>query len=727
VPSTSEETVTVTDQVPGETVVTQSMSVTVVPTTIVTVGTGPPVVSTGITYGVLPITRTVASTITTTGEPVTYVTFGVTEITSVYTITPVGPVPVEKNPDPVTQVITTVIGGEVRTIVDQGAPQTIVTGIPEVYSQVYVPPPETVVTRFGGTPTTMVITVIPAEETEAALMVVQTTIGGTLGTFFGVPPPQTIVTTIDGVLSTIISTPPPQIYTSIVGGTPTMVTIPAGQTGGFSPLTLTVVSQVGGVTVGTFVTTDAPQTIVTTVNGQETTMVITPAPRTFVSVTGGSLSTMVVTTTPIGTSPLSFTVVTNIGETISTFVTTPAPSTLVTTINGRLTTIVTTPNPTTILSTIKPSTATLTTVTTPTPTSKSGDGSSVVVEVGRYYLNDSLYFIGKFLPAMLAVILAIPLRVIDLNAKLYQPFYALTREGGAVGSHAMTLHYGGIKGFYAPFVTMMQGHPVPLLSTLVVWASSLLPPLATESLGLKLHGKCKINAIEGCALSLGVSPGPTHALVALIALIITLLLGLLYFLRNWETGLHANPWSIAGIASLAVSPDVRVHQPTEKKIHTAMDEKKYGLGFFENEHGRDDYGIILYDDVGQFLQGGNSAGASDTNRPNSDDQQESDFDGVYDASQGKPKKRHAVPFIALSYIWRAIFAFFLAALLTVVLYYHITLTRESSFKSFMNSQQFGARFFFAALGVIITFCWTSIFVSKYPLLLFLWLRCFLFG
>jgi hypothetical protein len=74
-----------------------------------------------------------------------------------------------------------------------------------------------------------------------------------------------------------------------------------------------------------------------------------------------------------------------------------------------------------------------------------------------------------------------------------------------------------------------------------------------------------------------------------------------------------------------------------------------------------------------------------------------------------------MPFIALGYAWRIGFMLLLIGLLTLILYYHLTLSQPSSFKAFMNTHSFGVRFFFAALGVLITFAWASLFISMWAL------------
>ncbi|RSL80254.1 hypothetical protein CEP51_006706 [Fusarium floridanum] len=360
----------------------------------------------------------------------------------------------------------------------------------------------------------------------------------------------------------------------------------------------------------------------------------------------------------------------------------------------------------TFVSTIKGTTRTYSKTTTVAPTStdesSSTDedktkGGTVKTVVTVYGLDPGKYFLGKFLPAMLAVMLSIPARIIDLNAQQYQPFYALNRPNGAMGPQSMNLHFSGWTGFLQPFKVLSHGHPVPFISMLIVWCSALMAPTAVEAIGFKMHGKCRINAYEGCAPALGVSPQPTHLLLALLAFTIVLLCCLLFFLRNWDTGLYANPWSVAGIASLASNREIRPKKASEHKIAREMAEKRYGFGLFENRLGQTEYGIVLYDDAGANLH---------------DDGAVSDSNSLDSHTAVGAKKRRRNPFMVLGLAWRLVFLVFLLGLMVFLLYYHLTLDKPlASFRKFMNSQTFGVRFLFATFGVIISFSWTAFFNS----------------
>ncbi|KAF0320372.1 hypothetical protein GQ607_012468 [Colletotrichum asianum] len=653
------------------------------------------------------VPSTVASVVTSTSPPQVYVSVGTTEITKFITVPGGNRGNEPQTQPPVFQVITSVYDGKVETFVEKGTPQTMVKSDGGVYTVAFTPPPQTIVTHEGGQATQMVITVTPSPE--VAFIAVPTTKDGT-PTVVVVPSTlnpagpgafKEMATTINGK-ATVVNVPVNQepvlmAVQAIIGGTPTVLWINSVPTAGLSPISLTLVSEIGGIT-GVFTTIDSLEATKATIDGKETTIIRTPGPRTFTSVSGGTLTTMTIITTPTGTMPLSFMVITTIGGTLSTIISTPTPTTFTTSISGTLRTITSTPSPTTRLSTIKPSTTLITSTTKPTTTDSP---DRVITEIEKFGFTNGDYFVGKFLPIILAVMIAVPLRIIDLNAKLYQPFRALAQEGGSLGKSSMTLQFDGWKGFLTPFESLLQGHPVPFITTLIILCSSLLAPLATEAIGMKLHGTCKITAIEGCGIQLGVSPVSSYALVALIAFIVVLLLVLLFFLRTWETGLHANPWSVAGISSLARNADIRLHQIDFKTSAKAMREKRYGFGYFENSLGRDEYGIIYCDDSAQSLQGATASGAIPA---------DNELTGAYQRDIAK-KSRKPVPFIALTWWWRLGFIFFLAALFIIILYYHLTLGVRTSFKDFMDSQTFGVRFFFAALGVTIIFCWESIFIS----------------
>lgn len=451
-----------------------------------------------------------------------------------------------------------------------------------------------------------------------------------------------------------------------------------------------------------------PVTMVSEIPGGETVMVISQPPETIVTEISAYATTMDITIWGTDGLPTTTQVVSSYSGWFATIVKSVEPTTFVSTKSAVLTTITSTGDGSTTIASVKKGTTksyskTSTMMVTYTPTVTSADPEETGPVIGYktkvYKITEGGYFLGKFLPPFLSVMLSIPARIIDFNAQLYQPFYALNLPNGALGPNSMTLHFSGWMGFVKPFTTLAQGQPVTFLSMLIVWCTALMTPIATEAIGVKMHGKCTNYNPVGCAAALGVSPTPTRALIALIAFTIVLLCLLLFFLRNWETGLHANPWSVAGIASLATNREIRPQRSTERKIAKEMAEKRYGFGYFENSRGQTEYGVVLYDDAGQTLQGQDNIGTI------------SEVSSV-DSLDVTRKKRRGNPFIALGIIWRLCFMLFLAGLMVLTLYYGITFKTQDGFQGFMTSQTFGIRFMFAVLGVIISFGWTALFISK---------------
>ena len=609
------------------------------------------------------------------------------------------PVTVVNNPDPVT--VVTEVNGVQRTIVDTPPPQTVVTMEGGVVSTIAAGQlvTNTVVNTVGGTPVTRVVVTTPAGPPfePISYTVVGDAGGGTFTT-------QVIVTT-----PTEAGQPITLTSVDIVGGTPvTQVVVTTANAAAFQPVTFTITTNVGG-TPTVVTVTPAPTTIVETINGTPVTRVSTPPVTSFTTTVGGTLTTQVIVTTPTGTAPITLTMVSTLPDSLRTFTTTFAPTTFLTTISGVLRTITSTPSPSTLISTLPRTTRTFVSTATPTAATTTGanPGPTVVASTRVFRWTEVDIFIGTFLPPLLGVALVIPLRIIDLNAKLYQPFQALT-TGRSPGADTLLLQYTGVMAFITPVLTLLQGHPVPFLTTLMVGCASFMVPLATEAVGLKLHGDCYLNTASAtCGPQLGVSPAPAHALMGLLGAVVVMLVLVVVLVGRWVTGVYANPWSVAGIASLARSPHVRILQDGERGMKRAVADKHYGLGYCQNAAGREEYGIVLLDEAGRGLhdQGGFPG--------------DSDSEMWDDAAAGGKWDGHSkpLPFMPLRYPWRIAFAVLQLAVLVFIIYYHAYyrggIHDDGKLWVFLNSNTFGVRFVSAIIGVVIAFCWQSFFLSKF--------------
>ncbi|KAK3309893.1 uncharacterized protein B0T15DRAFT_516806 [Chaetomium strumarium] len=641
------------------------------------------------------------------------------------------PVTVIDSPGPVTLV--TAVDGVQCTIVETRPPQTVIRMEGGVLTTITAGQPVTqsVVNNVGGTPVTQVVVTTPAGPPYQPISytVVRDAGGGTLVT-------EVIVTTPAG--------PPgqPITYTAVdvVGGTPVtqlVVTTLDLEGAAVLPVSYTITTNVGG-TPTVITLTPSPTTIVETVNGTPVTRVTTPPVTSFTTTVGGTLATQILVTTPTGTEPITLTLVSTPGDSLSTFTTTIPPTTFLTTISGSLRTITSTPSPSTSFSTRQRSTRTFTSTSTPTTATAIASatatnpppGPSVVPSSTRVYRwTEADIFVGTFLPTLLGVALVIPLRIIDLNAKLYQPFQTLARPGGGFGAETLLLQYTGLtSGFLTPLVVttlLRPGHaPVPFLTTLMVLCASFMVPLATEAVGLKLHGECYLNtASPGCGPALGVSPVPAYALVGLMGAVVVMLVLVLACLGRWVTGLHANPWNLAGAASLvAGNEQLHVGQGSEAAMRRAMADKRYGLGYFTNAAGREDYGIVLLDEAGRGLREDRRRGDGETDDMlgggGDDDDDPAAMVAKWGGDGGLSRgcsHQQELPFMTLRYPWRIAFALFQLAVLIFVIYYHAYyrggIRDNGRLWLFLNANTFGVRFVSAVIGVIIAFGWQSFFLS----------------
>ncbi|KAM0240364.1 hypothetical protein ACHAPO_002260 [Fusarium lateritium] len=382
--------------------------------------------------------------------------------------------------------------------------------------------------------------------------------------------------------------------------------------------------------------------------------------------------------------------------TVKTIVDAPPPVTMVQTLpDGQVITSVSTPLGTTRVTTMPPTQVVVTDVSTPT------GGTRIVVEATTHTLTQSDYFIGKFLPPIVAVLLAMGIRALNQAAQQYQPFAALTREGGVLGREALLLSFDGWQSIYLPFKLLFNGQPLPFLTALALWSSSFVAPLSSEAIGLKIYGRCSKGAIDGCALELGVSNNAAYALVGLLgAIAILLAFTLSVISRHWRTGVYANPWCAVNTAALvARNPDIRSMGASDwKDLKSYITEKRFAMGWFRNQDGRDEYGVVVVGDIDRPIA------APCANTP------------YTEGMAYRPQTRHRAPqtFMALSFWYRFTFLVFLICLLGFVGYYHFVDTfgkLPENMKKLMESQDFGVRFVYSALGVIVIFCWEFLFTS----------------
>ena len=315
------------------------------------------------------------------------------------------------------------------------------------------------------------------------------------------------------------------------------------------------------------------------------------------------------------------------------------------------------------------------------------------------------------------MLISIPIRVLDLNARIFQPWHELTRPSGTSGRKSLCLETGGFQGLVNTVRWVFGGQVLIAITTMLVLASSLLVPLSAEAIALDLRGNCVKGSGKGktCIYVLSIFKAATGATLALLALMALLVLVLLVFLARWRSGVGTNPWSICGAASLSLNEDVRRifnnlpnganlgKQPGDVLV-SALKDRSFTLGHFYNLKGGIEYGVVLQggDGIGQPLNKP-EVGAGGSSPPD-----ESWYSGEGDKNVQRGTQQ---PLFMLGYFGRGLLLFVLCGVLALILYYNTT-GGETSFEHFMMSESFGVRFLFTAVGFIITLCWSSFFNGK---------------
>lgn len=533
------------------------------------------------------------------------------------------------------------------------------------------------------------VTVRPGESLVAVPKMITTARGGLT---------QVMQTTyVDSEGRTTISS-----YTTVIGGENAIATqtffVATSVPPGYSVITVpTAVPTMEGGTI------EVTQTVFTDAQGHLTTSFYT---RT-VNGTPTTRTMPVVLATPISPGEklvtLSTVIPTTIGGTTRVIETTSTdslgrPTTFsYTTVEGG------TPASTTVWTVVPTSTS-----TTPTNSNGTQDTGNAAVVVYGIGLRD--YILGAFLPTVLAAIIAYPFKLININARLMQPFHemATAREADGVSAEAsIFLRFYDWTGVFSLPRSARLKQPVIVISDFLVLGAALLAPIAAETVSVHVPDGCQ----RGCFGSLGVTTIPGRVLEALMAAMMALLVALIVFLSvlRWETGVSHNPWSIAGMASLGLSPDIRdkimkipcpsIGSIKEKTILKALNGSKYALDEYwasssPGAVSTRGYGIVVRtsDDDAKKLK---------SNEPKK---------GESGGPGNSKKEKKTQPFALLTWWGRGVLLFILACVMIIATYYETT-SLNSGFERFMNSSGFGVRFFFTALGVVIGGCMETFFRS----------------
>jgi hypothetical protein len=320
---------------------------------------------------------------------------------------------------------------------------------------------------------------------------------------------------------------------------------------------------------------------------------------------------------------------------------------------------------------------------------------------GEYSLNqgpftDADYFIGSYLPTLIAVIYRISWTIIYAAIKLLAPFFELAEPGGALAEKVFGLYYLSSSLRPTTVLALTNGHWLVFWSSIVVIVVGLMAPLASEVV--------KVDTQDGCTDGSGPNPCPPQVIVdwrvarileGLLAFSAVMLITLWSMQRRRSTGVLADPSSIATMTSLLHNPEVLDDfrnidsVASEKEISKQLRAKRYALAYYTTPTGVTKYGLVRVHDLHWHNSGRVYMPVQQHEAPR----------------PGGPAKKHKTS-SAMAAV-DVVFGLLIVGVVALVVAYYFA-TGTVGFNGWMSSQSFGPRFIMTIAGSLISSQWKRI-------------------
>ncbi|KAK3301299.1 uncharacterized protein B0H64DRAFT_35021 [Chaetomium fimeti] len=187
----------------------------------------------------------------------------------------------------------------------------------------------------------------------------------------------------------------------------------------------------------------------------------------------------------------------------------------------------------------------------------------------------SEYFAVKFLPMIVAVSYGVLWQITNFDVMRLEPFYQLSKEGGALAAESINVDYLAQFNLFRPFRALHYRHyTVAVCSIASLLANTLVPTLGAASIILT-PDRHRRHAFPNEEKHILVHHVWSRLLTATFVVIAALSCILFYQLQTRRTGLLADVKGIAGLASMATvshilmdfkDMDVATHQDIHHKL-----------------------------------------------------------------------------------------------------------------------------------------------------------------
>ena len=312
-------------------------------------------------------------------------------------------------------------------------------------------------------------------------------------------------------------------------------------------------------------------------------------------------------------------------------------------------------------------------------------------------------FLGTYLAVLIAITYRMLWMVLYNSFNLIDPFLQLTEPAGAAAGTAFFWFYQSQSNFLGPIPAIAKKRwALSFLSTAYAVAG-FLPAFASESVFVDTNWDCPnpntTNKNNPCPPRIAVDVTIVRVLQGLLGFTAAVLIGIGVYLIFKRTGLPTDPRSMATIGSMMQHPaliddlnEVPV-QSTHQKMQQLMRGKRYKLGFYKDNFGRQGYGIrpVLDQDLSTASRYGGFKYAPVEQHTKTSDQ-----------GHSAPHRLRVMDLVLLA---ASLGAF------GVVLAYYLD-DRSDGFNDFFNSNTFGPRFILTLSGTLIASMWKSVEQSK---------------
>ncbi|KAK3314089.1 hypothetical protein B0H66DRAFT_451860, partial [Apodospora peruviana] len=320
------------------------------------------------------------------------------------------------------------------------------------------------------------------------------------------------------------------------------------------------------------------------------------------------------------------------------------------------------------------------------------------------------YLMASLIPVLLATLLSIPMQIFTNSIHSMLPFRAMGYDdNGALAEDSLCLSRTS-NLIVAPkiavrFIRRFRD-PLPLLVLILSLGSMVLVPLSSEVIRLEFSPVECVRNDTLCAYGLRKSALPLRAAEGLLVFTTILVLGLGVILFRWRSGVAAEPWSIASMASLlsgsqpqlrdlmrSLPPCVDGAYLRGGQISKVLDGQLFKLGYQGPESVNCGIGIVI------------------NNAPTLDDNISirltvRDPPQRQGAIQPAKPRRHIPPPRTIEMLIQVTALILTVGLLILILLYeNIIWGRGNGFEAFMDSQSFGVRILFTSFGTAVSAFW----------------------